>query len=298
MTRLDSPSRRTVRLPRALRRVALAALALAALPYRAHAVAVSPNALYIDSRTRSGTLTLVNTGTTAEEIELAFAFGYPRSDVNGAVSVDLVPVAPAGEPSAVPWLRAFPRRMRLEPGQRQVVRVLVQPGSTPADGEYWGRITITSRGGTPPVEQRQGQVSLTINVQTVIVAAVNYRQGKVTSGVTVDGATAHATDSTVRLTLDLTRKGNAAYLGRATAQLVDPRGRTVAREMEDLAVYRTIRRVVELPLPRGTTSLAGYTVRYALDTVRPDLPADAPLPAPPVAGVVALPVAGDRAGAH
>ena len=263
---------------------------VAALPDAARAVAVSPNALYIDSRTRSGTLTLVNTSATAEEIELGFAFGYPRSDAAGLVSVELVPVAPAGEPSAVPWLRAFPRRLRLEPGQRQVVRVLVQPTGTPPDGEYWGRIMITSRGGQPPVEQRQGQVTLSVAVQTVIVAAVNFRQGKVNTGVTVDRAAAQAADSMVRLTVDLTRQGNAAFLGRITAQLVDPRGRTVATAAEDLAVYRSIRRVVAIPRPPKGTSLSGYTVRYALDTVRPDLPADAPLRAAPVAGTVGVAV--------
>ena len=277
---------------RALAATLLAAAAIAPLPARA--VAVSPNALYIDSRTRSGTLTLVNTGTAAEEIELNFAFGYPQSDSAGAVRVDLVPVAPAGEPSAVPWLRAFPRRLRLEPGQRQVVRVLVQPtglAGAARDGEYWGRITITARGGTPAVEQRQGQVTYSVAVQTVIVAAVNYRHGKVGTGVAVRGAAAAAGDSTVKLRLDMQRTGNAAFLGRVRADLVDARGRVAASAVEDLAVYRGLRRVVEIPRPAGARDLAGYTVRYAFDTVRPDLPGDAPLPIAPVAGTVAVPTA-------
>jgi hypothetical protein len=278
--------------PRARRALAAMLLAAAALaPLTARAVAVSPNALYIDSRTRSGTLTLVNTGSVAEEIELGFAFGYPRSDSLGAVSVELVPVAPAGEPSAVPWLRAFPRRLRLEPGQRQVVRVLVQPtgaAGAPGDGEYWGRITITSRGGEPPVEQRQGQVTYSVAVQTVIVAAVNYRHGKVGTGVTVKRADAAAADGVVRLTLDMQRTGNAAFLGRVRAELVDARGRVVARGAEDLAVYRALRRVVAIPRPARARDLAGYRVRYTFDTVRPDLPGDAPLPIAPVTGVVAV----------
>lgn len=274
---------------RALVATLLAAATLAPLPTLA--VAVSPNALYLDSRTRSGTLTLVNTGTAAEEIELGFAFGYPRSDSSGAVRVELVPVAPDGEPSAVPWLRAFPRRLRLEPGQRQVVRVLVQPrglAGVPGDGEYWGRITITSRGGEPPVEQRQGQVTYSVAVQTVIVAAVNYRHGKVSTGVAVQRAAAAASGDVVQLTLDMQRTGNAAFLGRVRAELVDARGRVAARGAEDVAVYRALRRVVEIPRPAGTPDLAGYSVRYAFDTVRPDLPGDAPLPIVPVTGTVAV----------
>jgi hypothetical protein len=283
---MTRPARR--RALRALHAALTVGALSAAAPLTARAVAVSPNALYIDSRTRSGTLTLVNTGTAAEEIELGFAFGYPRSDSLGAVSVELMSVAPAGEPSAVPWLRAFPRRLRLEPGQRQVVRVLVQPGGAPPDGEYWGRITITARGGQPPVEQRQGQVTFSVSVQTVIVAAVNYRQGKVATGVAVRRAVAERVDSTARLTLDLERRGNAAFLGRITAALVDSRGRAVATAAEDVAVYRDLRRVLTFPLPRGDAGGASYTVRYAFDTVRPDLPGDAPLPIAPVTGQVAL----------
>lgn len=269
-------------------RLASLALALALTGRPAGAVAVSPNALYIDGRTRSGLLTLVNTGSAAEEIEIGFAFGYPRSDSAGVVSVELVSSAPAGEPSAVPWLRAFPRRLRLAPGQRQVVRVLVQPGAAPTDGEYWGRMTITSRGGEPPITQQEGRVSFSVAVQTVIVAAVNFRQGKVTTGVAVEQATASVADSAVRLTLDLARQGNAAFLGRVTAQLLDRAGRPQGTPVaEDVAVYRSLRRVVVLPVPAGA-SLAGYAVRYAFDTVRPDLPPDAPLVARPVTGTVPI----------
>jgi hypothetical protein len=61
----------------------LAAALFALAPMAAHAVTVSPNALYIDSRTRSGVLTLYNPGSAAEEIDITFAFGYPRSDALG-----------------------------------------------------------------------------------------------------------------------------------------------------------------------------------------------------------------------
>ena len=51
-------------------RISARSLVLAALlafsPAAARAVTVSPNALFIDSRTRSGVLTLYNPGTTAD----------------------------------------------------------------------------------------------------------------------------------------------------------------------------------------------------------------------------------------
>lgn len=268
---------------------ALVLLATAA-PH-ARAVTVSPSALYIDHRTRSGVLTLINTGTRAEEIEIGFAFGYPRADSLGNVMVQLLDSVPAGEPSAVAWLRAFPRRIRLEPGQRQAVRVLVQPPAGLAPGEYWARILVRSRGAQPPIEQQQGDIKLQVEVETVIATAVSYRNGEVTTGLTEKALRASpVADSLVRVWMALARGGNAAFLGHVRSELVNPSGDVVARTEDDIAVYRDMERKFEIVLPpelRGR-SLAGYRVRYLIDTTRPDLPPGGPLAAPPRQGTITV----------
>lgn len=271
------------------RSAALAALLLLALATRAAAVTVSPSALFIDARTRTGTLTLYNGGTLPEEVEVSFAFGYPVSDADGVINVELRDSAPEGEPSIVPWLRAFPRRLVLQPGQRQVLRVLVQPPADLPEGEYWGRVLVRSRGGQPPIEQTSGDVRVQLNVETVIATALLFRKGPVRTGVVVRGASAEPTPEGVQLTVDVAREGNAAYLGRFRAQLVGPDGR-VQSEVEDaVAVYRTLRRRFVFPTPAGGLR-PGSTVRYTLDTERPDLPAAGPVKAPPVAGTLSVAV--------
>lgn len=270
------------------RSLVLAAL-LAASPAIARAVTVSPNALFIDSRTRSGVLTLYNPGTTAEEIEITFAFGYPRSDLAGAISVALADSAPSGEPSVLGFVRAFPRRLRLEPGQRQTVRILMQPPAGLAEGEYWGRVLVHSRGGRPPVEQQQGGIHMQIDLETVIVGAVNYRNGAVKTGVAIDSARAAivAAGDSVRVVADLRRLGNAAYLGHLTLELVAADGRVIGSVDEDLAVYRTLRKVESIAIP-PRTSLVGASVRYRLTTERPDIDPESRLAAEAVTGSIAL----------
>jgi hypothetical protein len=250
---------------------------------------VSPNALFIDSRTRSGVLTLYNPGTTAEEIEISFAFGYPRSDLAGAISVALADSAPLGEPSVLGFVRAFPRRLRLEPGQRQTVRILMQPPAGLAEGEYWGRVLIHSRGGRPPVEQQQGGIHMQIDLETVIVGAVNYRNGAVKTGVAIDSSRAAivAAGDSVRVVADLRRLGNAAYLGHLTLELVGADGRVIGSVEEDLAVYRTLRKVESIAIP-ARTSLVGASVRYRLTTERPDIDPESRLAADAVTGSIAL----------
>ena len=270
------------------RRIALlVALLLAGLATRAAAVTVSPSALFIDSRSRTGTLTLYNGGILPEEVEVSFAFGYPVSDSVGTINVELRDTASSGEPSIVPWLRAFPRRLVLQPGQRQVLRVLVQPPADLAEGEYWGRVLVRARGGQPPIEQTNGDVRVQLNVETVIATALMFRKGAVQTGITVQDARAETTPQGVQLTVDVARQGTAAYLGRVRAQLVAPDGRVQAEVEDAVAVYRTLRRRFVFPAPDGGLR-PGYTVRYTFDTERPDLPAAGPVRAAPVAGAVAV----------
>lgn len=253
---------------------------------RAEAVTVSPTAVYIDHRTRTATLTLHNPDPNPAEVEISFAFGYPQSDATGTITVPLFEPS-ATDPSAAGWLRAFPRRLILEPGQRQVVRVMVQPPADLADGEYWARVLVSAKGGPPPIEQVQGDKRIQLELRTVLVTALNYRKGAVSTGIAVRAASATASESKVTLTLDLAREGNAAYLGQVRASLVAPNGKVVAEQTEDLAVYREMRRRVELALPAGTRA-QGHTVQYTLTSEREDLPPEGPLPTKPISGSVQI----------
>jgi hypothetical protein len=270
----------------AWKRLVLALLLALAPTGRAWAVAVSPSALFLDTRSPAGTLTLYNGGSLPEELEISFAFGYPTSDAEGVVRVEMVDTAPAGEPSIVPFMRAFPRRLVLQPGQRQTLRVMVQPPAELPAGEHWGRVLIHSRGGQAPIEQQQGGVRMQINVETVIATAVLFRKGEVNTGLTVPTAAAAPAEGGVRATLDLARQGNAAFLGRVVTELVAPDGRVVAEREDPVSVYHTLRHTVVLPLPAGA-SAAGHTVRYRADTDRPDLPPGS-LSAAAVTGTVAV----------
>ena len=258
---------------------------LAATATTARAVTVSPTAVYISSRNPSALLTLVNTGTRPEEIELSIGFGYPVSDTAGVLRVDIVDVAANGEPSLTSFLRVFPRRLVLQPGQRQVVRVMVAIPAGASDGEYWGRVLVKSRGGEPPIEQNQGSVRMQLALETTFATAVFFHKGDVKTGVSVPSASAHRTGDSVQFTLDLKREGNGAFLGRVRAELVAPNGSTVAEVEDVVAVYRALRR--RFVLRTGAALPAGaYTLRYLIDTERPDLPSQGPTKADALRGSV------------
>lgn len=267
---------------------AAAILAAILLPAVAVAVSVTPVALYIDHRTRSATLTLYNSGEATEEIEIGFAFGYARSDSTGRVSVVFSEdPAPEGEPSVVPYLRAFPRQLRLEPGERQVVRVLVTPPAELPAGEYWGRVMVTSRGGQPPIEESQGEIQMQLALTTVIAVALNYRHGEVSTGLSVQSAEAVETAESIDLLARVTRTGNAAYLGRVIAELVAPDGRIVAEHTEEMVAYAPTLWRFSIPKPVGGVA-EGTVVRYRFETERSGAPRGSILPAEPVTGTAPI----------
>ncbi|MEX0891919.1 MAG: hypothetical protein WEB88_07070 [Gemmatimonadota bacterium] len=262
---------------------AVLALALgAATTAVVRAVSVSPMAVFLDHSTRAGTITLYNPNPLPEEIDISFAFGYPQSDSAGVVTVPLTAEAPADAPAAVSWLRAFPRRLVLQPGQQQVVRILAQPPADLADGEYWSRVLVTATGGRPPVEQQvQPDVRVAISMRTIVVASLSYRKGQPVTGIRVDSAAAVRTDGGVQLTLDMARTGAAAYLGRVRVELLDAAGSVIAEEVDVVAVYYELRRRFVFADVPGAAR-----VRYTFETERPELGQSNIITAPPVSGAL------------
>jgi hypothetical protein len=283
---MSSSTTRTVeRRPARTRRIVAAAVTAALLGAGAaalRAVSVSPMSVFMSHTNRTATITLYNPNPLPEEIDISFAFGYPQSDSAGNVSVPLSDVAPAGEPSAVPWLRAFPRRLVLQPGQQQVVRILAQPPAGLEDGEYWSRILVTATGGRPPVEQQvQPDVRVAISMRTIIVASLSYRKGRPTTKIEMKDAGAFRTPDGLQVTLDMARAGEAAYLGRIRLELLDAAGAVVHEEEDIMSVYRTLRRRFIVPGMQNVVR-----VRYTIDTERPELGHANVIKAPSVGGTI------------
>lgn len=267
------------------RRVVVAAVGVILLAAGAAAlrgVSVSPMSVFMSHTSRTATMTLYNPNPLPEEIEISFSFGYPQSDSAGDVTVPLAEVAPEGEPAATSWLRAFPRRLVLQPGQQQVVRLLAQPPADLPDGEYWSRVLVTATGGRPPVEQQvQPDVRVAISMRTVIVASLNYRKGRPSTGLIVTDASAVRTSDGLQVTLDMERQNQAAYLGRIRLDVLDGAGRTLHQEEDIVSVYRTLRRRFVIP---GVPAAA--RVHYTFDTERPELGQANIITAPSVSGTV------------
>ncbi len=237
-----------------------------------HAVLVAPHALFIDHQTRSTVLYVYNTEEVPVEVTVELSYGYPRGDGSGGVRVFLDDHPGATEPSCASWVKALPKRVLLIPGQRQAIRLLARPPAGLADGEYWSRVIVNSQKApvAHKLEQSEGvQVGLALATRTII--SLNYRKGRVNTGVDLRHLRATVDSAAVKLELDLHRTGNAAWLGQVDAVLSDAGGHEVQRWNRAVAVYEDLQRSLELPLQ--APPLPGrYTISVRLDTDREDLP--------------------------
>lgn len=269
-----------------IRALLLALVALAAYPVIAEAILVAPHAVFIDHRSRTGQITLINNGTAPEEVDIAPRFGYPVTDSLGNISVPLYDTIPAGAHAATDWIRAFPRRVVVPPGGRQLVRLLATPPTDLADGEYWTRLVVTSRGQQVTLDSPDSTIraGLTLEVRTII--AVTFRNGDVSTSVRITDLSAEATSDSLIVWLGVDRGGNAAYLGTAELRLVDANNRTVDTWSQQLAVYEPLRRRLAYPLDAPVA--AGSVVRVRITTAREDLPSSVILPAAPADASVAV----------
>jgi hypothetical protein len=267
------------RLSHRLARAALAAAAFTAVwPVVADAVLVAPHALFLGDRARSGQIYLVNQGNTAEEVIIALQFGYPETDSSGGMRIRLVDDPGPDVPSAAQWLRAFPRRLRVEAGQRQAVRIQASPPADLPDGEYWSRLIVTSQAEAPSAGGGDSAVRAGVTFALRTITSVTYRNGRVRTGLRLDSLSAHSNADSLETWIGVAREGNAAFLGSLRFELRDTTDRVV-REWgtTPIAVYYELLRRFDLPV--DSVAPGTYRLFALISTERQDIAPQYVLPA-------------------
>ena len=283
-----------------IRRSWLVVLGAVAAPLAAQGVMVAPHAVFMNSRSNSGVVTLYNPNTEAAEVTVATFFGYPETDSLGGLRLHGMPTsdsagrmvlppaaADSGQPSAARWVQAFPRRLTVAPRERQTIRLLASPPPGLPDGEYWLRLVIAVKGGVVPVTGVADtgiKIGLTLEVRTII--GVNYRKGPVRTGVAVTRLRAAVVGDSLEVRPRLERQGNAAFIGTVRGTLVDSAGRERARFAFPIGVYYVMEPRYMAPV--GVLPAGRYWLKLTVDTDREDLEPAVVLPAAVVRDSVAV----------
>ena len=257
---------------------------VSAAPLAAQGVVVAPHAVYMDHRTRSGSITLYKPNTEPAEVTISSVFGYPVTDSAGAFMLAQPDSVAAGMPAATAWIDAFPKRVTIPPLQRQTIRLLARPPQGLADGEYWSRIMISAKGGSVPVQGVDSASNITIGLALEMrtIIPLLYRKGGVKTGLSVSEVHAVKVADSVEVRARLERSGNAAWVGMARGTLADASGRSVATFERPIAVYYDVTPAFRMAAPAPGT----YSLRLEFVGERADIAPELLLKSPPVRDTV------------
>ena len=282
---------------RALRDAAIRTLLLLCLPLTvliAQAILVAPQGVVLSNRERTGSVELYNPSARAAEVTVKAVFGHPTTTPDGDVTLAIVDAPTSTDPSAAGFIDAFPRRLILQPNQRQTVRLLARPPQGLAEGEYWARLVIAARDAESPADADTTGVTvgLTLEVRTII--AVNFRNGIQRTGVQLGALAVDSTADSLVIRAPMQRTGTAAWIGMTTVQLRNAAGLTVASQNMQTAVYQSMR--PRFAFDRRALQPGRYTVVIDMTTDRPDVTQNTLLRSPPQHAEMTITIPDGRGG--
>lgn len=244
----------------------------------AQGVLIAPTSVFMDSRSRTATVLLVNPNDQPVEITLSTTYGYAITDSAGRFEPWFTDAPDSTAPSAASWIRIFPRRVSIEPKAQQVVRLLVSPPPALADGEYWARLVVMARGGELKVSGTTDSNTVTIGLpmQVRTILPILYRKGQVETAASVSGLSATRDGDSLVVRAQLGRTGNAALLATVRGELADSAGAVRGRFALPVSIYAPI--APRFTIPVDSLPAGRYTLRVELAPGRSDLPAESLLP--------------------
>lgn len=197
---------------------------------------IAPSAIYMNEKNTTERIVIRNSSEEPVEVEIELIFGYPSTDEHGKVYFKHVTVDEF-QPSAIEWIRIYPRFFILAPGERQTVRFAARPPGNLPEGEYWARPAIVAQIPSVKNSNEGNDITTQLNLRKRTILALSYRNGEVNSGITINNLSAEVEEDIINVTTHLQRLGNAAYIGHYEVFLTDLHGRTQKTEKKEMAVY-------------------------------------------------------------
>jgi hypothetical protein len=236
-------------------------------------VIVAPTILFMSDQSRFGTFIVMNRSNTPQEITIAFRFGFPESDSTGNIRMQYDDSLMAREHSCDPWLRGFPQKFIINPGQQQVVRLLVSAPPSIPDGEYWTRLITSSTPQAKTIDTVRTGITANITFVLQQVTTVVYKKGYANTTVAIPELRTSQDSSSMNLVAKIARGGNSPFFGKMSVSVKDAAGNAVYSSQEILAIYPA-NMYVKFAVPLSKLRTGRYTAEVTLDSDRNDIPAN------------------------
>ena len=256
--------------------ITITILALYVLPFSSLAeVMIAPTRVVLEKGERSAELVIVNKGT--EEAAYRISVENRRMLETGAM--ELAEEARENEQFAKDFVRYSPRRIMLEPGARQTIRVSANTSGLEV-GEYRSHLRVmsapTSAGRTLKSAASTGGEDISIELIAIrsLTIPIIVRVGQLEASVEMDSAMIQPSDNEAEsiLVARLNREGSKSTFG--DIQIFVEGQREPVYFARGIAVYTpNTHRDVMLPLPDVVRAeIAGKPIRIAYVSSDPTAP--------------------------
>jgi hypothetical protein len=206
---------------------------------------------------------LRNASDYSQEVNIDLIFGYPHTNSEGEVMMKTFSEVPETAPSALEWVRVYPRHLILPPGEQQTIRFYARPPRSLPEGEFWARPRIRSH-KVQVNSSEKDNVKAEINLVSSVILALNYRNGKVNTKLDINNISVDVQSERLRLLADIERGGNSAFLGHAFIDVYDSNGDKVISKEKKVAVYRSQLRAFEID--RSAFATGSYRAEITITT--------------------------------
>ncbi len=241
-------------------------------------IAVSPLALFVDNNSRSGDMTIFNQGTEPKEINIKLNYGYIDYDSLGRSFLNMDDTITSKESSISPYLMVYPKKLILQPGTSQTVKLMVKNTNSLPDGTYWTRIITESKDIKKQIDSTNvgDKVSVGLSIKFNMVSAFIFQKGKLNTAVNLNALNSISDSANVKLLLDFSREGNSPFFGTCKINVFDNQGDEVTSSEETFAAY--FKGTKAFGFDKAILKPGNYKVDFTLTNDQPDVPDDRKIP--------------------
>lgn len=225
---------------------------------------VFPKRIVLDETKRSQSINLSNAGQDTARYTVSFV--QIRMKEDGSFE-NITQPAP-NQYFADAYLRIFPRKVILGPGEAQVVKIQLQKTDQMVPGEYRSHLYFRAVPDVKPLGEKEIQKDTTsISVKLIPVFGITIpiiiRKGETTAMVSLSNLSFQKfNDSIPLLKMDFNRTGNISVYGDIKVNLILPNGKTSkVGELDGFAVYTPgTKRNCKIELKKGVDYTKGKLI--------------------------------------
>jgi hypothetical protein len=230
-------------------------------------VVVTPYIVMIDDKNKFGTFTVVNETNESEEVTVNFKFEYLKSDAAGDVFFDS---SADNMNNLTPWIKAFPKKFVLNPGEKQIVRMTVDAPAGLSKGTYWSKIVTSSQKQEKFIDT-SGNIKARINFVLNQITTVLYKNQKYESQIDFLNADVNVDSESVNILSNVSVKGDQPFYAQFGYKIYDSGNNVAYENVEFLGLFFDM--IKKYKFPVSTLKPGNYTAEI---TIASDLGVDIP----------------------